>query len=325
MRPEQKKQEFLEEAARVRPEERTTLGIEDRDEVLEKLDELYGAADHLSIRNALLYRRVLALLSVAATLITFAFLLYDEAEQHWMILVCGIMILCLFLINKIAKKLECHDKYLEYRVLAEAARVQSYVHYSGSKLRVTDIFPWPLQTSVPWVKTVIGEAIAKASPGPKRSIKDCWIEDQRQYHIRALAKTRKQSALNDRVVRVSLVLSIVFYVFALLFEIRFAGLLNGSSLIREENVELIRTVLKILLGTVSAATLFTGNYFGKLSLDNVAEDHQRMILLYDRALEEIASEGETDTLILRLAREELNENSSWYSYQNVNTPNISLG
>lgn len=325
MTPEQKKQEFLEEAAKCRPEDRSTLGMEEQDGILEKLDELYGTADQLSLRNAVLYRRILILLSVAATLVTFAFLLYDEAEQHWMILICGIMILCLFSINRIAKKLECHGKYLEYRVLAEAARVQYYVHYSGSRLRISDIFPWPLQMSVPWVKPMIEEIMAKAVPGPKRSIRDCWIADQRQYHIRALAKTKKKSAVNNRIVFIALVLAIALYVFALLFEVRFAGLLTGNSMIGEETTGLIRTILKILLGTVSAATLFTGNYFGKLSLDNAAEDHQRMILLYDKALEVIGAEGETDAMILRLAREELNENSSWYSYQSVNTPNISLG
>lgn len=316
--------EFKNESEKLKPDERSRLPEEETDETLTKLNEVYAAADALSMKNAIAFRRVLAGLSVAATLVTFAFLLYDEAEQHWMILVCGVMILCLVLVNRIAGKLECHRKYLEYRVLAETARVQFYVHYSGAKIRVSDILPWPLRMNVPWVKDLMDQIMTKAVAGPKRNIRDCWIEEQKGYHIRAQEKNRREARTNDRIVKVSLVLSIVFYVFALFFEIRFAGLLNGNHVLDPEKIEWTRTILKILLGTTSAATLFTGNYFGKLSLENAADDHKRMIALYEKAEELIGSEGQTDALILRLAREELNENSNWYSYQSVNKPDISL-
>ncbi len=321
---EDRQKEFREDAKSLPEEEYSHIGIGTEDEVLKELDRIYGAADALSVRYAKEYRRILALLSIAATIVTVAFLLYDEAELHWMILVCGIMILSLFLINRIANRLNCHRKYLEYRVLAESARVQIFTYYAGTKVLVSDIFPWTLQMNVPWIREILQNVMKGADPEKKRSIKECWVEDQRQYHIRALGNTETEERMNSRIVRVSLVLSIVFYLFALFFEIRFAGLFGGGSVVDTENAELTRTIIKILLGGMSAATLFTGNYFGKLSLDNAEEDHKRMIALYDLAEQKFETEGESERLILRLAREELNENSSWYSYQRINRPDISL-
>ena len=47
---------------------------------LKAIDELYGAADVLSIKNAVKHQRILLALSIIGTLITMGFLLYDEAE-----------------------------------------------------------------------------------------------------------------------------------------------------------------------------------------------------------------------------------------------------
>ena len=80
---------------------------------LAEIDALYGAADVLSIRNAEKHRRILLALSVVGTLLTLAFLLYDEAELHRLIIACGVMVLCLFFIHRMAERLECHRKYLQ--------------------------------------------------------------------------------------------------------------------------------------------------------------------------------------------------------------------
>ena len=73
---------------------------------------------------------------------------------------------------------------------------------------------------------------------------------------------------------------------------------------------------------MSAVTLFTGSYYGKMSLSNVIDDHKRMIALYETAEEQMLREGESGELLLFLARECLNETSTWYAYQSKNKPDI---
>ena len=89
----------------------------------DKIRAVYAASDRLSIIYDIWDRRVLIGLSACATVLTMAFLLYDEAEWHWMILLCGAMVISLFAINIFTKLTRFNARYVEYRVMAEACRV----------------------------------------------------------------------------------------------------------------------------------------------------------------------------------------------------------
>ena len=300
------------------------LTTDETDPVSVRIDPVYRAANDSSVANAGRHKRIIAFLSIAATIITMAFLLYDEATLYWMILVCGFMIIALVVINKIALRTGYHRKYLEYRMLAEGLRVQSYLRHAGSPTEVFSILPWSWQMNTPWIRSALAVLTAGAVATEKRPINEIWIKDQLEYHKKARIRTEKTKKRNDRIVRVCLILSIIAYVFALVFEIAWGGLFSGQPALPAEKLELIRTWLKLILGSLSAATLFAGNYYGKLSLDQVIEDHVRMIDLYEFAARQIEASGETPELLIKTAKEELGENSSWYAYQNMNGPDVSL-
>lgn len=283
------------------------------DPLLQETDGLFGAADVLSVKNAEKHRRILLALSAAGTLLTLAFLLYDEAEWHGLILACGVMILCLVLIRRVSLRLDCHRKYLQYRVLAESLRVQFFLFLAGIKTRAADILPWTIRKGVPWIEEVLRELPARES-GEKKSVLDCWIRDQKRYHERALEKTLSQDKKDGRIAKAVLAVTIAAYSAALIFEL--------TALRRGESADTVRAALKIVLGTMSAVTLFTGSYYGKMSLSNVIDDHKRMISLYETAEESILRDGESEELLLFLARECLNENCTWYAYQSKNKPDM---
>ena len=125
------------------------------DPTLKVIDELYGATDVLSIKNAQKHQRILLALSIIGTLITMAFLLYDEAELHGLILACTVMIVFLFYIRKKADNLDCHRKYIEYRVLAETLRVQFFLSVAGVQKQVKDILPWFIRQGLPWIEDIL--------------------------------------------------------------------------------------------------------------------------------------------------------------------------
>lgn len=89
-------------------------------------------------------------------------------------------------------------------------------------------------------------------------------------------------------------------------------------------VDMIRAVFKIIIGSMSVFTLFLGSYYGKMSLSNEIEDHRRMVMLYEKAENEVLQNGETENLILSIAQEFLIENTLWYAYQSKNTPDLVL-
>lgn len=312
-----------------------------QDPELKKIDEIYGAADSLSLMHAEKYRRIILALSVAGTLLAIAFLLYDEVYWAGMIVACGVMILVLFYINRLARRLNCHRKYLEYRLLAEGARVQYYLCRAGIRRSVAKLLPWSWQFNVPWTRTVLeellqeneekadtdgaeGEKAEDDGKLPPCSIADLWIRDQAAYHRKALVRTEARIGHNDRITKTALVLALITYAAGLIFEVTAGGLFSGNVLLPDRQIEVARVVLKVAMGSFSAMTLFAGNYYGKLSLEDTARDHRRMAALYEKTEEEIRQNDETEEMLIRLAREELSENSSWYAYQSKNTPDISI-
>ena len=294
--------------------------IEDEfDSSLNTVDELYGAADVLSIQNAQKHKRILWLIAMIGTIITFSFLLYDEAELHGLILACVVMIIFLFVIHKMANRLESHRKYLEYRVLAETLRVQFFISIAGINKSVNAILPWFIKSSIPWIEEIL-LTLPSISISEKKSILDYWIRDQLAYHKSALIRAKAKKVKDNRTTNIALVITIIVYIIALLFEIH---VYNGFSVGMSHNV--IRALLKIALGSMSALTLFLGNYYGKLSLSYIIDDHKRMIILYENAEKEVLQKGETEELLLFLAHEFLIENSTWYAYQSKNKPSIVMG
>lgn len=283
--------------------------------LLHEIDELYGAADVLSINNAIKHQQMILILSIVGTVITFAFLLYDEAELHGLIMACIIFILFLFIIHKIANNNNYHKKYLKYRVLAETLRLQYFLSIAGITTQVADILPWFIRKSIPWIEEILRSLPNSIIP-KKESVKDIWIKDQLAYHKSALKKAKKKKIIDEHITKIVIGITIISYVFALLFEIyvyRYSPNID---------VHMIRAMLKIVLGTMSAITLFTGSYYGKMSLENLIEDHQRIIDLYEKVEKDIEEKGEENELLIFLAKEFLIENSTWYAYQSKNKVDI---
>ena len=118
-------------------------------------------------------------------------------------------------------------------------------------------------------------------------------------------------------------MSVSLYIAAVGFELLCGGLMFRPT-VSVPDVEIWRTVLKILLGIISALTLFVANYYGHLSLPRTLSDHKKMERFYTEMTERLAREGESEALLTELAREELIENGNWCSYQRDNTPDFSL-
>ena len=293
------------------------------DPVLGRMNALYHAASSLSHSFAAKYRRILALLAAASTLLTFAFLMYDEAGAIGMILVCGAMLSAALLLNRYAARSDCHCRYIEYRALAEWLRVQAYLRYAGSPLQVTALLTWTQSLETGWIAAALRATTVGPEPKRAHDILRCWVDVQREYHQRASRRTSVSVGRSDRVVRVAFIVSASLYVVALVFEGLFGGL-APRPLAALGNIEGYRTLLKVALGTLSAATIFIANYYGKQSLPRKLSDHGKMAAFYARISEMLEEYGQSEALLERLAREELIENGNWLSYQRDNTPDISL-
>ena len=258
--------------------------------ILGRMERVGKAAGRLSAVNAKRLRLTLGLLAIASAMVAFAFLMYDEAQATWMILVCGLMLLGAWLCQRYAARSDCHRRYIEYRALAECLRVQTYLRYAGSRIEASELLSWTQQEETAW---------------------------------RAGIRSDHGLQVSGRIVRSALIFSITLYFAAVVFELVCGGLIF-TPLVRIGNVELCRTILKIVMGTITAVTLFVANYYGRLSLPRSLSDHQKMERFYARMAERLSRQGQTEELLRVLAREELIENGNWSSYQRDNTPDLNL-
>ena len=295
----------------------------ENDPVLSHIELVGRASGKLSLRSAKRYRRVLAFLAAAGALLTFAFLMYDEAEATWMILICGVMLAFAWGCQRYASRSDCHRRYIEYRVLAECMRVQTYLRYAGSRINAAELLSWTQQEETSWVQAALYALTIGNPPESEHAIRACWVDEQRDYHKDAAGRSARDLHVSERTVYAALLLSIALYLGAVIFELLCGGLVLKPS-IQVSDVELYRTVLKIVLGTISVVTLFVANYYGKLSLSRTLSDHRKMERFYSKMSSLIETFGQTEELLTTLAREELIENGNWCSYLRDNSPDFSL-
>ena len=280
-----------------------------------EIDKLYGIATGLSTKNAEKYRKIILWLSIFGGLLTWSFLFYDEAEMHGLIIACTISIIILYFIISYAEKLDCHRKYLEYRVLAESLRVQFFLLYAGIAEPVSEMLPWFIKTGIPWISDILSEL--NLSTADEEQHIHYWIQNQREYHEGAIKKNIPKYNNQKRLEKIALVITICTYAFTLIIEI-----FIFYNYLANYDVAQIRAGLKIIIGTAAIMGLFGANYYGKMSLYNKINDSKRMVLLYNEFEKEIdREEGEiSEENVKYLAKEFLMENSAWYASQNPNKP-----
>ncbi len=290
---------------------------------LQKLEVLYRTADNLSMRFGKSCRRITGILAILGTAVTFAFLLYDEAEMLPLILACAAATAAAVFISRNAKHSAVHRRYLEFRMLAETLRVQMFLRFAGSRAETQRLMPWTQQQETPWILCAMCAVNAEQAPDQSRDIRECWAESQRKYHENAGRSASGKQSRNDCLLRTAAVCAVSLYFGGLLFELLCGGLIFAPS-VPAGNPAAWRTILKILLGTVSAGTLFLAGYYGKMGLERKSSDHGKMQAFYSRMEEELGRRGQAEELLETIAREELAENGNWCSYQRDNAPELSL-
>lgn len=299
----------------------TYLGNKDAfEETITKIDQVNkeGAnPDQLSILNGDKYHRMLKLLAILGVIVAMSFLLYDEAMLLGMLMVLGASIVFMFISYRIADKSDYHNKYIDYRMLAECIRMQEHLDNIGSKLEVADYMNWSKRFDTPWIyKTMKVLAVFKKE-GIKEDIKENWLLEQYNYHKNSISKTKELINRNNKIVNISLVVSIVMYIFTLVFEYYLAYKVTW-------NIEVTRAIIKTIVGGFSTASIFAANYYGKLSLQRIYEDHIRMTAFFEKAIEYVDKNGSNDYLIKEIIKEEISENTNWCSYEKDNEVNLTI-
>ncbi|NMD37560.1 MAG: hypothetical protein GYA87_02630 [Christensenellaceae bacterium] len=304
---------------------------------LNSFDALHCEADGLSLYFQKRYLKALKSFSTFGVLLVLFFLLYDELENKHFLLAYGLIILLYFPAFIFSQKKDIHMKYIQYRMLAETMRVQFYVLAAGLNDNISNAFTWTQKLDCIWIKRAVS-ALLIGSPDtvdiPEELIMENLIDGQFEYHTKAFNRNIRKHSKSENIARSMLLSSFVLFVFVFIMEFFFESCLdqqvaNGpltAFFIQFSGQEFIwRSLLKVLLGVVSAIAALGSNYYGKLSLERKSIDHKKMALLYETAKKQF--EGgciDKKHLFRELAQEEVIENGNWYSYCRENLLPFSL-
>lgn len=304
---------------------------------LKCLSELYHRADSLSLRFQKRYLRTIGCFSAFGVLLVLSFLLYDELESDIFLLCYGLIIIIYFLAFIFARKSKAHKYYLQYRALSEAMRVQFYLSATGSNENIGASFTWTQKQESTWVKEAVSASLIGSPDSlqiPEELIKEYWIDGQLEYHRRALRRNKRKHRMSEKTARIMLIISITLFVVVFALEFLFTAVITKKIITEplpaifmqhDDQVFTLRSLLKIVLGGVSAITVFLSGYYGKLSLGRKSLDHEKMASLYAFAKEQFERGNvNRERLFFELAREEIIENGNWFSYCRENSPTFDV-
>ena len=303
--------------------ERTHLDDHITDSGLIEIDKLFGDADALSLENYRKTNKYRIYLIVCGILVTLSFILYDELETNLIFrLICIVSVIVLVILSKTIVNKEHHRKHLQYRVLAESLRAQFFISYAGFDEKVADMLPWIIKHDMPWVIELL-----KGLPKVKTENKyapQAFCKNQREYHEEHKKSDKFYSKANVDLNRISLYITIILYIVLFVFDAFVVNFDNGSL-----DLNLAHFIIKLLLGVMTAITLFSENLFGKVSSSIKVDEHKRRLKLYCEIcpviVENMYDNKEiTKENFLYLIHEFLIENSTWYVYESQNKLRIAI-
>ena len=228
-------------------------------------------------------------------------------------------------------------KYLQYRILSETLRVQFYLTAADTGAYIGNAFTWTQKQEVTWISKAVSALLTGAPTEdqiPADAIKTAWICGQLAYHKKALTRDLHKHLFNEKTARWMLICSVALFAAVFILEFSFSPIMTQSIFMKRlpvfflhhsDQALSLRSLMKILLGGISAMTVFLANYYGKLSFERKSIDHKKMVRLFASA-KAIYETGQAHSKVLftELAREEIIESGNWFSYCQENKPSFNL-
>ena len=270
-------------------------------------------ADSLSLQNQKKYITCLKCLALVGMTMVAAFLFYDDFELPQMIFVYAALMIAGAVIIRISNKNKHHENYINYRLLAEVARVQLVLDGAGIMKNAAEYFSYTMKDDTAWIRDLIANADHIANRLTSEELKELWLNDQHDYHVNAEKKVSKQLRTNDRTSAAVKLAVIVIVVIACIIEC-----IPDIDIMSMPGRITIKGGVLIAVGLLSMISFFLSSYYGKLNLERKRNDHIKMAKLYKEVLDNTKDSLLTEETIEKTAREEILENGNWYSYMKEN-------
>ena len=274
--------------------------------------QIEETADSLSLQNQEKYISCLKGLALIGMAMVAAFLFYDELEWPLMIFVYAVLMAAGAVVIRKSKKNKYHENYIDFRLLAEVARVQSVLYGVGIEKNAAEYFSYTMKDDTAWIRELIANADHNCEKMTSDMLKEKWLKNQHDYHVSAEKKVSKQLRINNRIsdaVKVAVIMLVLIACLIECMDIHMESMLDRIT---------IKVYVSIAVGLLSMISFFLSGYYGKLNLERKRSDHIEMAKLYKEVLDNTKDSPLTEEIIENTARDEILENGNWYSYMKEN-------
>ncbi len=215
-----------------------------------------------------------------------------------------------YIIYRWANKRQIHDKYLHYRGLAEALRVQMFWQLGGLSESVADFYQRKHRNELEWIRNAVRALSTHNWVHDQHSIGvvlDEWIDKQVKYFKRRSVsnyhKMQRLHMLAEGLFLAGLGLAAALFLW---------GVFAHHSIHYLHSLHSSLIVLMVFLPAVGAVL---DGYMEKSGFDAHFKRYREMFVLFERAAEVLRQNPNDDALhrrvLLELGKAALEENSDW--------------
>jgi VIT1/CCC1 family predicted Fe2+/Mn2+ transporter len=306
-------------ALKITEEEKNTAasylmdGYENCSDANKDLISFYAQIDVLAMKKQKKYFLELNNLFILGFLILSIFEFYKHLNTTYVYLSITLSLILLAAgIRMISKSSNNHIRFLEYRVLAEALRIQFFWKLGNIESNVTDYILRIYQNDYDWIKLIINSlsGVAKTAPSANDNndlLANYWVNNQLSYFSRKIADSVKTIKTLNLVSNAALFISIFILTCMLVFH----EYLHGNHLLH-----LAIVVSGILLGLFALCR----TYLEKKGFHQIESQYRMMKRIYEVASEKAKAMQNTpvDPMVLKklydqTGKEALIENGNWYA------------
>jgi len=272
------------------------------------VSHIYANADALAIKYKIRWKIITACLICLAVFTTFFFIYYSLTNNEYWLLIYGILFILVAILFKFLNIFHgFHQKYVDYRGLAEGLRILFFMRLAGIHENVEDYYLKKHRINFRWGREIIRSAnIFDPQPEPDfQTIREYWIKPENDYYKKNVDENNRKLKIYKKLSLTSFSLSILIIIIAILL----IFLNIGDHFI-------------ILIALIAIFPLVSGafeTYISRNAFTYNSKQYTIMKDIFERAEDKLRELGisneenikEKQSVIRELMKEAVRENADW--------------
>ncbi|WP_297421903.1 hypothetical protein [Clostridium sp.] len=277
----------------------------------------YGCADVLSLYYQNISTKAQKSLFILGVIAVLFFELYAHMFSYNLVLLLyPVTIILAGFFYYIANKNNIHNKYIDYRAIAEGFRVQIYWKLMEINYEVADYYLKKQKTELEWVRYVlrmhniykVNDTINKSvgSIESAKYVMSHWVEDQFKYYYKKSRQHKRNFESQERKINLFFFGGIATAIVLFLMELFEFEIPNN-----------LHHLLIIIMGLAPAIAAAIGGYTNKMAFSEQQKRYKRMEEIFECAKNYldlyINKENimQVDEIIFEIGKDALLENGDW--------------